>query len=107
MSENGGTDKFAIFVAFVAGGFIGAGLALLLAPSSGRETREKIKGASTEARDKTIERATEAKQRVTELVEKGKEKAVETKADVQAAVEAGKEAFQKRKTELLEEVKET
>jgi len=106
MSKNG-ADKFSIFVAFVAGGLIGAGLTLLLSPSSGRETREKIKDASTKVRETAIEKATEAKQKINELVEKGQEKVTETKANVQAAVEAGKEAFQQRKSELLKEAKET
>ena len=106
MSENDGS-KLSIFAAFVAGGIVGAGLTLLLAPSIGGETREKLISASTEARDKAIKKASETKQRVTEIVKTGKEKAAEFKTDVQAAVETGKEAFKHRKTELLEESEET
>jgi len=106
MSENGGNSKLSVFLAFLAGGLIGAGVTLLLTPSSGREAREKIKDASTQARDKAIEKATGVKQKADEIIEKGREKVTEKKAEVQAAVNAGKEAFHKRKDELLEESKE-
>ena len=33
-----------VMLAFLAGAAVGAGLALLLAPRSGRETREKLRG---------------------------------------------------------------
>lgn len=105
MSENN-SSKLSVVVAFFAGGFIGAGLTLLLSPSSGKETRDKIKDASTKARDKAVEKTTEAKHKVDEFVEKGREKITEAQADVQAAVEAGKKAYQQRRTELLEEAKE-
>lgn len=88
MSENN-TNKLSIAVAFFAGGLVGAGITLLLSPSSGKETRGKIKDASTKTRDKAVETATEAKHKADEFVKKGQEKVTEAKADVQAAVEAG------------------
>ncbi len=51
-----------ILVAFLAGGLIGAGLALLYAPASGRETREKIGGMAEDLKKKirAVERRREA-----------------------------------------------
>lgn len=40
MADKDGNGKF---FAFIAGGLIGAGFALLMAPKTGRETREQLK----------------------------------------------------------------
>ncbi len=95
-----------IFLAFLAGAFIGTGLGLLFAPSSGQETREKIKGASHDAKERTVKTASQAKGKVDELVVHGKEKISSAKDSVKAAVEAGKDAFHNKKAELTEEVEE-
>lgn len=105
MSKNEGPDRFSIFAAFVAGGIVGAGITLLLAPCSGRETRDKIKDTSNQARDATVKKATEAQKMAAGVVERGKEKVADTAGNVHAAVEAGKDSFQHRKDELLENVR--
>ena len=43
MREDEGYGAGSIFLSFLLGGLVGAGFALLLAPQSGRETRQKIK----------------------------------------------------------------
>jgi gas vesicle protein len=48
-----------IILAFLAGAVLGAGVALILAPASGQETREKIKDAARRTREK-IDEATAA-----------------------------------------------
>jgi gas vesicle protein len=71
-----------ILVPFLAGGLVGAGVALLLAPKSGRELRKDIKGIAESTGDK-----------ITETVDKGKELYGESTAAVKNAIEAGKMAY--------------
>ena len=44
--EECGYSTGSVFLSFLLGGLVGAGFALLLAPQSGRETRQKIKELS-------------------------------------------------------------
>ena len=72
-----------LLVPFVAGGLIGAGVALLLAPKSGKEIRKDIKDMAAETRIKILETA-----------EKGKELYGEGATAVKNVFEAGKKAYQ-------------
>lgn len=58
----------------VAGGVIGAGMALLFAPQSGRRTRRQISRCSRKVRNQTEELARDAAHAVTEVVEELGEK---------------------------------
>jgi len=115
MEEEKGGNGLAIVFAFFMGGLVGAALSLLLAPASGRETREKIRDVSIDAKDKTVEAAQKAKERVASLVDQGKERAAglvdqgrekiyEATDGVKAAVEAGKTAFVEKKAELTDAI---
>ena len=95
-----------ILLAFLAGGIVGTALGLLFAPSSGAESRRKIKAKSMEAKDKAMEKVEAVKSEAEELVERGKEKVAGVKSQVQAAVEAGKGAYTQKKSELIEESEE-
>lgn len=90
------------------GGLAGAGAALLLAPQSGKETREQIQQKSIELRDRTTETVEEAVTQVKaktqqiagtlhdkaeELQHQGQEKIAEQLDRVSAAAEAGKAAL--------------
>ena len=84
-------------LAFLAGGAIGAGLALLFAPASGAETRKRLKEGAHDVTDLARNRAGEGVGKVTHLVEDNKE-------DLKAAYETGKDAFLKsREKHLLKE----
>lgn len=85
--------SLAIFLAFLAGGVVGAALTFLFAPVSGREARKRIKETAEEIREKTLDKVEEVRERITGAVE-------EAKTAVKAAVEAGKEAFKQTKQEL-------
>lgn len=74
----------AFLIGFLSGAAIGAGLALLFAPQSGKETREKIKDVAEEVKDK-----------ISDLVGDTKEFIAEQKKAIKDAVEAGKEAMRK------------
>ena len=93
-----------VLLAFLLGGLVGSLLGLLFAPMTGRETREKIRDASTDVKERTINTAHRAKDvttgKVTDLVDKGKTRVDDATESVRAAVEAGKTAFVEKKSEL-------
>ncbi len=91
------------FLAFMLGGAIGAGLALLYAPYSGDETRKKLRDGVEDASDWTKDTFFDAKDRVEDGAGKVKQLVADKTDDFKAAVEAGKEAFHKGKERLLKE----
>lgn len=97
--ESGRSTGSIIFASFI-GGLVGAVVALLLAPQSGKETRQKIKELTDDAKEKAAKYAEEVKSKVTYPVEKGKELVEEKKSLITTAVEAGKEAYVKEKEKL-------
>jgi gas vesicle protein len=74
---------------------VGAGLALLLAPQSGQETRRKIRELADDVKERASDYVSHAKERVTSTVEKGRHVFDEKKSAIAAAIEAGKEAYEK------------
>jgi gas vesicle protein len=58
---------------FVLGAVVGAGLALLLAPQSGSDTREQMRSAARKWRHRAREMAEDGKELANELVETGRE----------------------------------
>ncbi len=76
------TKNGSILVPFLVGGLVGAGVALLLAPKSGKDLRKDIAGLATDTREK-----------IAMTIDKGKELYVESKSAVQNAIDAGKTAF--------------
>lgn len=93
--EEGGFSSSSVLVSFLLGGMVGAGLALLLAPQSGAETRRKIREITEEVKEKTSDYVEQAKEKVTSTIGKGKEIFEEKKSALTVAIEAGKEAYEK------------
>lgn len=77
-------------MAFLAGGLIGAGLALIYAPMSGRETREKITGLAGDLRKRTEDWGGDIKHKVEGFIE-------EERSVVKAAYDAGRDAMSREK----------
>lgn len=102
MSENNGNTLGMMF-AFLVGGLIGAGLALLYAPASGEETRRRIREQMDSRISDLKERYASAVDTVEEGVGKVKETIEERKNEVAAAYQAGKEAYQKEKAKHAKE----
>jgi len=106
MGENSsGGDKF---LCFLAGAGIGAVLALLFAPKSGRETRELLARTANDSRDFIANKVTEGRQVVDErrrklsddfttFMDKSKEAVQRQKEQLSAAFEAGKAAYREEK----------
>ena len=51
------TKILSLIAMFIVGGMVGAGVALLMAPQSGRRTRSKIRDKGAEIREKAVETA--------------------------------------------------
>lgn len=98
-TRTGGT-----FLAFLIGGVVGAGIALLYAPNSGAETRRKMKDGLGDATDWAKGKYDDARDTVADTTGKVRQMVDDKKEDLKAAVEAGKEAFHKGKERLLREI---
>lgn len=107
MGENnsGGGDKFLFFL---AGAGIGAVVALLLTPKTGRETRELLARTATDGRDFISNKVSEGRQIVEEkgrrlgddfnsFLDKSKDAVQRQKEQLTAAFEAGKSAYRDEK----------
>jgi gas vesicle protein len=101
--EEGGYSAGSIFLSFMLGGLVGAGFALLLAPQSGRETRQRIKEITGDVKEKAMGYVGDAKDKITGGIDKGKEFYEEKKSVITTAIEAGKEAYEKEKERLSKE----
>ena len=64
-------------LAFLVGAAIGATVALLVAPDSGKNTRAKIATKVREGKDRAMEAVEEGKERAKEMIAQGKQKAKE------------------------------
>ena len=97
------------FAGIVVGGLTGAAAAILLAPQSGKETREQIRQKTTELRDQTtasVEDAVsqvrskadqikyEVGEKAKDLKQQGEDVLVEQLDRVTAAAETGRKAIQ-------------
>lgn len=101
MEDEKKTSWESFLTGFVAGGLIGAGLALLFAPKSGRELREDIKKKSVEltkdvdllysdVKEKTAEWWQTRMKQAEQLKEEAEQKLQEAKAKATEIIEEGK-----------------
>ncbi|HTF99279.1 MAG TPA: YtxH domain-containing protein [Nitrospirota bacterium] len=74
--------KSSVLTPFIIGGMVGAGIALLLAPKSGKDLRKDIKDL-----------ADVSKEKITSVLGRGKELYEVNRSSMQKAVEAAKEAY--------------
>ena len=95
----------------VAGGIIGAGVALLFAPQSGKRTRRDIARFSRKVKDQAADAVEEFAESVhdmvdsvsdkaADLLDKGKDLAHSAKKDVLKAIEDGQVKLEKEKSRL-------
>lgn len=99
MNENSSSTS-SVILALVSGAVLGAGLALLYAPQSGRKTRRALQDLGEEAGDYANEILGKAKKGAKDLANKGEEWAQrgqdfveEKKRQVSSAVEGAKGAY--------------
>jgi gas vesicle protein len=90
MSDDRCCSSGGVLLAFLAGGLLGAGLALLYTPVSGREARERIGGLAGDLRKKAEEWSGDVRQKVEGFIE-------EERSVIKAAYDAGREAMAREK----------
>jgi gas vesicle protein len=96
MGHERGFGSTALLV-FLGGAALGAVAALLLAPQSGRKTREQLRTYARKAEDSLREVANEAGQRFEEALNEGKEYVEARKSVLREAFEAGREAMKRER----------
>jgi len=89
-----------VLVAFLSGAALGAVAALLLAPQSGRESREQLRGYARRAEDGLRDLAGRAGESLEEAVEQGKEFVDAKKSVLREAFEAGREAMKRERDRI-------
>jgi gas vesicle protein len=99
MEHEGSGGVGSVVSSFFLGGLIGAGIALLVAPMSGKETREQLKGFAGNVKEKADDYYDEIKGAVTSTLENGKGLVEEKKRLITSAVQAGIDAYEKKKEE--------
>lgn len=100
MSEERSCSGSAVAWGFILGGVLGAGLAILFAPESGRRTRERLRDVAADLRDKTIDLTEELRDKTEDALERSKETIEEKRSILAAAVQAGKKALQRERERL-------
>jgi len=102
-----------VAAAFLVGGLIGAGIALLYAPKSGRETRKdiakaarKVKKEAVEIVEDTIESVNEfvsdVKDKAGDIIERGVELSDGAKKELVRSLEHGQKIIEKQKKRIVE-----
>ncbi len=87
-------NRDSIFAAMVGLG-LGAGLALLFAPESGRHLRGRLAHRARGQARRLKHQAEELQETAAHLVEQGREQALKQRDGIVNAVEAGKRAYMK------------
>jgi len=100
MGNDSGCSLGAVGLAFVTGGLAGAAVALLLAPQSGRESREQVRGYARRAEEQVHELAEKATDLMDQTVDKGHEFVQEKKTVLAEAIEAGRTAMHRERERL-------
>ena len=90
-----GSGAGTVVLAFLAGAAIGGAIALLTAPRSGRETREKIRGTADDMRERLQSIVAEAEAKIRQTLDEGGNAWHEKQETFKTVVEAGKEAYAK------------
>ena len=107
MSDDRDSNTSGVILAFLLGGLTGAALAILYAPRSGRETRERLgdrlregvdKGR--ELRERAVAKGREIYDDASDFVDRQRETVEKRKDRLTAAIEAGKQAYRDEKEKM-------
>ncbi len=99
MEENGSRGMGSIISSFFLGGLVGASVALLVSPKTGRETREQIRSFAGTATGKATDYYGQVKEAVTCTLENAKELLDEKKRLITDAVQAGFATYEQKRQE--------
>ena len=99
MADNQGSSSAGVLLAFLSGAALGAVAALLLAPQTGRESREQLRGYARRAEGNLRDLAVRAGETFEEVVGEGE--FVDSKKSVlREAFDAGREAMRRERDRL-------
>jgi gas vesicle protein len=85
MADRSGGGEF--FAGLVLGGLVGAGIALLMAPQSGEETRAQIRDTSVELKDRANETMAEAREKAEAITADSRRRAEEIIAEARTSAD--------------------
>jgi len=91
--------------AFVIGGLVGGGIALLLAPQSGSASREQLRGYARRVEENIHGLTDKVAEVLDQTVDKGREFVKDNQAVLSEAAEAGRAAIQREREPLSAEKK--
>jgi len=105
-----------VALAFLIGGLIGAGIALLYAPQSGTDTRRDISRTAKRIKKRTVEAVDDAidsvndfvdnvKDVTADLIERGSDLSESARKELVRAYESSQKAIGKQKDRLMETLK--
>ena len=108
-------DVVKVGAVFLIGGAIGAAIALLYAPQTGRETRKDIKRTAKRVRNEAVDLVEdtidsvddfvdETKDRITKLIDRSVELSDAAKKEIIKTLEHGQKAIEKQKNRVMEAV---
>ena len=92
MADERGSSA-AVLLAFLGGAALGAVAALLLAPQSGRESREQLRGYARRAEENVRDVAGRAGEALGAALDHGKEFIASKRSVLREAMDAGREAM--------------
>ncbi len=100
MADERGISAGTVMLAFLSGAALGAVAALLMAPQSGRESREQLRGYAKRAEEDFRDFAGRAGEAFEEALEQGKEFVEAKKSVLREAFEAGREAMKRERDRM-------
>ena len=104
MSENNsGASAGSVALAFLSGILLGAATAFLLAPQTGRESRETLLRAARRAGDDLRDLSGRATETWDDVVSKGREFVNEAGAIVKDAIDTGRDSLRRERVSSLDE----
>jgi gas vesicle protein len=97
MGTNSGASAGSVALAFLSGALLGAVTAVILAPQTGRESRERVTGYARRTGDDLRDLKDRATDSVEEVVGRGRELVDEVSCAVREALEAGRDAMRRER----------
>jgi len=96
--EECGRGRTCIFLSFLAGGIIGAGIVLLAASKRGEGIKDRFGRLGDGARQKVEDYIEKMKDGVTSAMERGKDLLEQERTVIDKAIEAGREILEQQKS---------
>jgi len=103
MAEYEGPSSGAVLLGFLSGAALGAVMAILLAPRTGQESREMLRGYARRAEEGLRDLVGEAGEKIEGVVEEGRDFLESKKTVLRDAFDAGREAMRREREQFAKE----